>query len=148
MVFQREIPGHSLLHPAGGSQLSLPHNGSSAGRGRCLLLPGHQCSRGFGMETLISDPEAQIRGWRHDCNPAVWPGAFLLGAIFRCNMQPHSTCLLNELIFNQKLLPLIISCAINIHFNSADETPSCVLHLTHTHLPSKEVHFHQDSMRH
>ena len=60
--FQREIPGHSLLHPAGGSQLSLPHNGSSAGRGRCLLLPGHQCSRGFGMETLISDPEAQTRG--------------------------------------------------------------------------------------
>lgn len=42
-------------------------------------------------------------------------------------MQLHSTCLLNELIFNQKLLSLIISCAINIHFNSADETPSCVL---------------------
>lgn len=42
-------------------------------------------------------------------------------------MQLHSTCLLNELIFNQKLLSLIIGCAINIHFNSADETPSCVL---------------------
>lgn len=36
---------------------------------------------------------------------------------------PHSACLLNELIFNQKLLSLIMSCAINIHFNPADRVP-------------------------
>ena len=42
-----------------------------SGKRQVPPVPGHQCSRGFWMEMLISNPEARHESEDSHCNPAV-----------------------------------------------------------------------------
>lgn len=87
--------------------------------------------------------------------PVVPPGneGPLLPALFLDAACAHSACLLNELIFNQKVLPLIMSCAINIHLIRQIEPlgGSCRLPAPPLHeefIASGSEHHYGQSVRH